>query len=291
VFTKITTGVAMKVKFWGTRGSIATPGQDTAIYGGNTTCVEVVCNEGQRVVIDAGSGLRLLGEYMRDAGEHTSLYLLITHIHWDHLLGFPFFSPIHDEKTEIMVDGYPTCIKGIRYAFDNQMGDGFSPISFEDLEAKITYLGVLKREILRIGDVMIDKVPLNHPQGGYGYRFEEEGKRFVFITDNELNLSGEGHGIPELYVRFCEGADILVHDAQYTPEEFSMRRGWGHSNFEDALELALKAGVKKLLLFHHDPTRTDKQLEAIEQRCKKIVKDRGSDVEVEAAREGQELVL
>ncbi|RLB34825.1 MAG: MBL fold metallo-hydrolase [Deltaproteobacteria bacterium] len=281
----------MKIKFWGTRGSIASPGRDTVKYGGNTTCVEVISSEGARIVVDAGSGIRLLGEHIRDAEERADLYLLITHIHWDHLLGFPFFSPIHDEKAEIKVDGYPTCMKGIRYPFDNQMGDGFFPISFEDLEAKITYLGVLKREPLRIGGMVVDKVVLNHPQGGYGYKFEQDGKTFVFITDNELGPAGQKDGIQHLYVEFCKGADILVHDAQYTPEEFSARRGWGHSNFEDALELALRAGVRKLLLFHHDPTRTDKELEAIEQRCRKIVKDRDSTLEVEAAREGEELVL
>ncbi|RLB25006.1 MAG: MBL fold metallo-hydrolase [Deltaproteobacteria bacterium] len=281
----------MRIKFWGTRGSIATPGKDTVTYGGNTTCVEVTSSEGQRVVIDAGSGIRLLGEHMKAKGEHAALYLLITHIHWDHLLGFPFFSPIHDKQCKIKVDGYPTCMKGIRYAFDNQMGDGFFPISFEDLEAEITYLGVLKREALRIGDMVIDKVPLTHPQGGFGFRFQDQGKVVVFITDNELSAKGQSPDTMEQYVRFSEGADLLIHDAQYTPGEISQRKGWGHSNFEDTLELAIRAGVGRLLLFHHDPTRTDKELEAIERRCRTIVKERGSELEVEAAREGEEIGL
>ncbi len=281
----------MKFKLWGTRGSIATPGRETVTYGGNTTCVELTSLEGHRIVIDAGSGIRILGEHIRATEEPAELYLLITHIHWDHLLGFPFFSPIHERRWKINVDGYPTCMKGIRYPFDNQMGDGFFPISFEDLEAEITYLGVLKRQPLRIGEMIIDKVDLTHPQGGFGFRFREHGKVLVFITDNELPPQGEGSDLVDRYIKFSEGADTLIHDAQYTPEEFSERRGWGHSNYEDAVRLAIRAGVRKLILFHHDPSRTDKEVSVIERHCKRIVKDQKSGLEVEAAREGAEIVL
>ncbi len=281
----------MKIKFWGTRGSIATPGKETVTYGGNTTCVEVVSPQGHRVVIDAGSGIRLLGDLLEITSESTEIYLLITHIHWDHLLGFPFFSPIHDSGCKIKVDGYPSCMKGIRYPFDNQMGDGFFPISFEDLEAEITYLGVVKKEPLHIGEMVIDKVALTHPQGGFGFRFREQGKTLVFITDNELPREGESPELMDRYVAFSEGADLLIHDAQYTPDEFSGRRGWGHSNYEDTVKLAMRAGVRKLILFHHDPSRTDKEVSEIEKHCRRIAKEQRSDLEVEAAREGAEVDL
>ena len=281
----------MKIKFWGTRGSIATPGKDTVIYGGNTTCVEVASSQGHRIVIDAGSGIRVLGEHISAAEDPAELHLLITHIHWDHLLGFPFFAPIHEKWWKIKVDGYPTCMKGIRYPFDNQMGDGFFPISFEDLEAEITYLGVIKREPLQIGDMEIDKVDLTHPQGGFGFRFREHGKTIVFITDNELPPEDESANLMDRYIAFSEGASLLIHDAQYTPDEFSKRRGWGHSNYESTVKLAIRAGVRKLILFHHDPSRTDKEVREIERDCRKIVKRQKSALEVEAAREGAEIVL
>ena len=280
----------MKIRFWGTRGSIPTPGKDKVIYGGNTTCVEVISSDGQRVIIDAGSGIRALGEQLMENREHTELYLLITHIHWDHLLGFPFFSPIHDKDCTIKVDGYPACMKGIRYPFDNQMGDGFFPISFEDLEAQITYIGVLKREPLRIGSMVITKVALTHPQGGFGFRFQDQGREMVFITDNELIPDSEGTGNMDQYIQFCKDAHLLIHDAQYSPTEILKRRGWGHSNYEDTIDLAIKAGVQRLLLFHHDPTRTDEDLKEIEKHCQEMIKRRGSGLQVEAAREGQELV-
>ncbi len=279
----------MKVRFWGTRGSIATPGKETVIYGGNTTCVEIILSDGQRVVIDAGTGIRALGQKMKAGGEDVDFYLFITHIHWDHVLGFPFFSPIHEEKTTIRIDGFPNCMKGIRYPFENRMGDGFFPVSFDDLKAHIIYLDKLRKGPLHIGDTIVDTVLLHHPQGGYGYRFREGDRILVFITDNEL-VKGEAEAF-DPYVRFCEGADLLIHDAQYGPEEIKRRRGWGHSNYEDVVSLAMKAGVSKLVLFHHDPSRTDLELQRIERHCVEIAGNHNSDLVVEAAREGSELTL
>jgi phosphoribosyl 1,2-cyclic phosphodiesterase len=129
----------MKITFWGTRGSIASPGRDTAIYGGNTTCLEIVLNSGRRVVVDAGTGIRVLGEQLSKGKEKVDIHLLITHIHWDHVLGFPFFKPLYDPSTKIRVDGYPTCMKGLRFTFDNKMGDGFFPVKFSELKAQIPF--------------------------------------------------------------------------------------------------------------------------------------------------------
>ncbi|MEJ2025166.1 MAG: MBL fold metallo-hydrolase, partial [Deltaproteobacteria bacterium] len=122
----------MKIKFWGTRGSIAAPGKDTALYGGNTTCLELTLESGRTVIVDAGTGIRRLGEQLQALEGPVDIHLLITHIHWDHVLGFPFFGPIYDPATNIVLDGYPTCMKGLRYTFDNKMGDGFFPVRFDD---------------------------------------------------------------------------------------------------------------------------------------------------------------
>ncbi len=177
----------MIVRFWGTRGSIAAPGKDTTVYGGNTTCVEVILGGGRRVVIDAGTGIRLLGRRLEEEMERVEIHLLITHIHWDHVLGFPFFGPVYKESTRLFIDGYPSCMKGLRYAFDNHMGDGFFPVRFDELKAQVHYLDTLSRGPLEIEGTLIETIPLQHPQGGFGYRFTEGDKTLVFITDNELS--------------------------------------------------------------------------------------------------------
>ena len=186
----------MNVKFWGTRGSIAAPGKDTVIYGGNTCCVEILLNCGERVIIDAGSGIRPLGDHLMATEEQVAVFLLMTHVHWDHVQGFPFFDPVFKPATKISVDGAPRCIKGLRAIFDTQIGDGFFPIRFEDLAARIHYLDKLRYGALSIKNTTITTVPLQHPQGGFGFRFEEDGRSFVFITDNELTRKKVARHLP-----------------------------------------------------------------------------------------------
>jgi phosphoribosyl 1,2-cyclic phosphodiesterase len=281
----------MKVKFWGTRGSIPVPGKDTTIYGGNTTCLEITTKSGGTIIVDAGTGIRALGEHLMSKSEKVDVQLLITHIHWDHVLGFPFFSPIYNPTTTIRVDGFPTCMKGLRYAFDNKMGDGFFPVKFEDLKAKIKHTDRLRRGSLSIDGVHIESVPLQHPQGGVGYRFREGKKSLVFITDNELTDEAWAGRHPEDFVRFCEGADILIHDAQYTPEEIGARKGWGHSHYAAALDLAVTARAKRLILFHHDPNRKDPEVSAIKVRCEELAAERRAGIRIEAATEDSEFKL
>lgn len=281
----------MKVRFWGTRGSIAAPGKDTIVYGGNTCCVEILLNCGVTVVIDAGTGIRPLGDHLIALGETVDIHLLITHVHWDHIQGFPFFDPVFKPSTRISIDGARRCIKGVRAIFDNKLGDGFFPIRFEDLRADIRYLDQLHYGPLKIHNTTISTVPLQHPQGGLGFRFQEDNKSFVFITDNELTREiWQGKRIED-FVPFCRNADILVHDAQFIPEEIEAHRGWGHSDYSTALELAMKARVKRLILFHHEPARTDREVALIEKKCRELAKKHRSDIIIEAAKEGSELIL
>lgn len=281
----------MKIRFWGTRGSTPVPGKETTIYGGNTTCVEIRLDSGKTIIIDAGTGIRSLGNKIMEEGRSRDIYLLITHIHWDHILGFPFFNPIYDPSIKIFIDGNYNCLKGLKNTFDNKMGDGFFPISFKELSADINYLGQLAMNELEVDDMVIDSIPLHHPQGGMGLRFREGDRSFVFITDNELSGEPWEGRKPENYEKFSRNADILVHDAQYTPEEINNRMGWGHSDYEAACTLAKKAGVKKLILFHHDPNRTDSQLKDVEEMCLKKAEKENSPVEIMAAREGSEFEL
>ena len=281
----------MKIKFWGTRGSIPVPGKDTTIYGGNTTCLEITLNSGRTVIIDAGTGIRRLGEKLIKENRNKDIHLLITHIHWDHVFGFPFFYPIYDRSTKIYIDGNHNCLKGLKYTFDNKMGDGFFPITFNDLRAEITYLEKLVNGPLEIDGTVIDSIPLHHPQGGMGFRFREGNKIFVFITDNELvGKMWEGRSLKE-YIDFCKDADILIHDSQYTPEEIDKRMGWGHSDYKAAFELAYNADAKKLILFHHDPPRTDAEIKAIEVLCKDLAEKKKSDMVIYAAKEDSEIDL
>lgn len=279
----------MKIRFWGTRGSIAAPGRHTVRYGGNTTCVEFLMESGKRVVIDAGTGIRLLGEKLAAEGEKVDILLLVTHIHWDHVLGFPFFAPIYDSRCKIRVDGLPNCLRGLRFTFDNQLGDGFFPVKFEELKADIRYLGILKKGPLQIDGAVIEPIPLNHPHGGFGYRFQEKGKTAVFVTDNELRGAPWPGRHLEDYVAPCREADILIHDAQYLPEEIEERRGWGHSDYVGACTLAVQAHAERLVLFHHDPSRKDGDVARIAAAANALVEEMGAAVEVEAAEEGSEI--
>ncbi len=281
----------MRIKFWGTRGSIAVPGENTTMYGGNTTCLEITLQNERKVIIDAGTGIRALGQKLVLENEKVDIHLLITHIHWDHIIGFPFFAPIQNRTSKIMVDGYHTCMKGLRYTFDNKMGDGFFPVRFEDLKAEIKYLERLKDGVLEIDGTLVNSVPLQHPQGGFGFRFLEGEKTLVFITDNELRKDAWIGKSPKEYANFCKDADILIHDCQYTPQEIDERRGWGHSDYEAVLELALEANVKKLILFHHDPSRKDAEVTAIKVLCEDLARKRNSTIKVEAAMENSELEL
>jgi len=281
----------MKVKFWGTRGSIPVPGKDTTTYGGNTTCLEITLESGRTIIIDAGTGIRPLGQQLLAEGGKIDVHLLITHIHWDHVQGFPFFDPVYNPESKIKIDGFPTCMKGLRVPFDNKMGDGFFPLQFDDLKAEMSYLDTLNHGPLKVDDVIIDSIPLQHPQGGFGFRFREGKKRFVFITDNELTEEAWAERHPEDYVRFCKDADILIHDAQYTPEELEKRRGWGHSDYLSTLNLALKSNVKKLVLFHHDPSRKDPEVASIKAHCEELARKSHSDMVIDAAKEGSELTI
>jgi len=281
----------MRIKFWGTRGSIPVPGNETTIYGGNTTCLEIILEGGRTVIIDAGTGIRPLGEKLIKEKKNKDIHLLITHIHWDHLFGFPFFNPIYDPSTKIYVDGSSNSFRGLQNTFNNKIGDGFFPISFDDLRAKIIYLERLANGPLEIDGTIIDSIPLHHPQGGLGFRFRERGKTFVFITDNELRGDKwEGRSFKE-YVEFCKDADVLIHDSQYTPEEIDKRKGWGHSDYQAAFELAYNAGIKKLILFHHDPYRTDKEVKTIELLCKDLAEKKNSAIMIQAAKEDSEIDL
>ena len=286
----------MKIKIWGCRGSLATPGEQTLRYGGNTTCVEVLTKDGRMIILDAGSGLCGLGRTLMAERKSAHVSMLLTHAHWDHLCGFPFFDPAYSPEFRITLCGGPDPKHSLREYLGRQMEPPFFPVPFDQLRAQIDFGCECGRpcggRIAAMDHGPICKsVPLNHPNGGFGFKLQADGGTFVFLPDNELGFHHEdGPGFTE-FVDFCRGADLLFHDAQYTDAEYEKNRGWGHSSYADTLRMASEAGVTRLGLFHHDPTRTDDDLDRQVEWCRHQLRKAGSSVDCFACAEGMVIDL
>ena len=291
--------MAAYVKFWGTRGSIPTPASWTRVYGGNTPCVEV--RFGETVFIcDAGSGIRELGKDLvarRPAPQQ--LHLLITHTHWDHIQGFPFFEPVYMPATQIRVYGREGDVNRPYQLLSGQMSSDYFPVSFKDLGASIVD-DHLEDGQKKIDGVLVRSIPLNHPGGCLGYSFEKDGRKIFYATDNELEITpgdvfpdpantGPLRHFPKALVQAAHGADLLVLDAQYDDKEYASRKKWGHSSCFSATDFAIQAGAKNLALFHHDPESTDRKLDETVHSCRQRAHSRGAELIIMAAREGVEL--
>lgn len=278
-----------RIKFWGVRGSIPTPGPHTARIGGNTSCVEV--NAGQTLVIlDGGTGLRLLGEELVKRGAPVSTYMFFSHVHWDHIQGFPFFIPIFQPNNEIHIFGGKNLEMTLGETLAGQMNFPNFPVTLETCAAKMHFKEFEDGQALTLGkNVSIKGLPLQHPNGCYGYRIEYKGSVFTYCTDTEHSQDPD---TPDANVlELAKDADVFVYDSQYTPAQYTGQEGgfpkigWGHSTYVEAARLAKLANVKKLVLFHHDPGHTDEQIMEIEQACQKLFPN------CEAAKEGLEFIL
>ena len=280
----------MRIKVWGCRGSIPSPGGDTSKYGGNTTCIEVRLGDGSLVVIDAGSGIRNLGRELVRRREPRLIHLFLTHAHWDHLQGFPFFLPAYQKGFTLQVWGGPRSAATLRSYLRQQLTPPFFPVKFAELGAAIRFPARPATQI-SIGGTSIQSIPLTHPDGGYGFKFSEEGRTFVFLTDNELSHKHHGGLDFDDYLRFSEGADLLIHDAEYTPEQYTMTKGWGHSVYNDALRLAMDARAKQFGLFHHNQDRTDAEQDEIVDDCRRIAKGKKAKLKCFALETDMEITL
>lgn len=280
----------MKITVWGCRGTLPTPGQSTLKYGGNTTCLEIRNNKGFPTIIDAGSGLRFLGKKLLQEENCKEMCLMLTHSHWDHLMGFPFFQPAYFSRFRINICGIQSARNYMRHSLARQLEAPYFPVDFEQLKAQFNFT-CNGPGCDQCHNMKIETISLSHPNGGFGFKFTENGQHFVFLTDNELGYRQPDGKDPHEYAEFCRDADLLFHDAQYTDKEYLKTRTWGHSTYAQALKLAMDANVKRLGLFHHDPDRTDTELDTIVSELQKTVADAGSDLDVFAVKEGMTIEL
>jgi phosphoribosyl 1,2-cyclic phosphodiesterase len=266
----------LKLRFWGVRGSVPTPQKRNMGYGGNTSCLEVTLPSGEILVFDAGTGICELGPSLLD---QKLIHIFFTHLHWDHLQGLPFFAPLYGPDTLLKFYSSSYCGE-LKNGLESQMRRPHFPVDFEKARSRREFIdmGISK---VHIGPATITPFPLNHPNGACGYRIECGGAVIVYATDRE-----HGHAeLDSLFDQWAQGADLLIHDAQYRPEEFDKYRNWGHSTWEEAVRVANLCGVKQLALFHHDPKHDDDMVAAIETAARKQC--RGAF----AAREGMTITL
>lgn len=279
----------MNIRVWGARGSIPVSGREYIKYGGDTTCLEVRTKNDDIIIIDAGTGLRRLGNLLVKEGR-TEYHMLFTHVHWDHLLGFPFFKPLYRDDTKIWMYGGQMAQDSIKALISPVMNPPNFPVNYDNLSAHIEYQGECELEF-DIGSVEIKAIPISHPNEGMGYKLIEDGKSFVFLTDNELTYVHPGGRPFEEYLEFSKGTDLLIHDTEFTAEEYKRTKTWGHSVYNDVVDMAMRAGVKTLCLWHHNQDRKDDQVDWMLEDCRRLVKENGGSLECIAAYQDMEISL
>jgi len=267
----------MQIKCWGSRGSVPVSGPEYLKYGGDTTCLEVRTKGDDILIIDAGTGIRRLGNSLIRENR-TEYHFLFTHCHWDHILGFPFFKPNLDKRIRMIFHSGAFHKSYARHVLTRVMYPPNFPLKSSDIDAEVLFVKD-PPGTFHIGPMSLTPIPLSHPNTGCGYKLTEDGKTFVFLTDNELgHVHPYGLSYPD-YRDFSKGADLLIHDAEYTPEEYQTTIRWGHSSYRDVLKLAMEAGVGKLGLFHLNQDRTDADMDRIVQDCRDEISKAGDPLE------------
>lgn len=273
----------MRVTFHGVRGSVPAPGPQTSRYGGNTSCVEVQLSDGSTLALDAGTGLRELGKTLAREGRQSPVHLFLSHTHWDHVMGLPFFAPLYDKNNHLLV--YPLANEAQERFQRNIFDDIHFPVSVNDIPSKVEFARP-EGDVWQVGSARVRRIQLNHPGGAQGFRIDDEdGSSMAYLTDNEMNAARPVITVDDL-ARFSDGVNLLIHDAQYVPSDMPHKRGFGHSLVEDVLKLGEYAKPKDLVLFHHDPDRSDDALDQIGLEAKAWLAGHAKDVGLLVAHEG-----
>jgi len=274
---------AMCLQFWGVRGSIPAPVPSTVRYGGNTACISLDLGYNTLLVLDAGTGMRALGQALE--AREADIFVLLSHAHWDHIQGFPFFAPLYQPHR--MISLLPIHLGHTLWcsALDQMDGAHF-PVTPDDLPSRVLCLMEGAQEVFQTRGCHLTRIATNHPGGGTGYRIEHGGRSVVYLTDNELDPPYEKVTGFDEFVEFCRQADVLIHDAQYLQSDMPAKQGWGHSLVQHACQLAVAAEVKHLILFHHDPARTDDELDTIQEAAHVRLRTQNRPMQCTLAYEG-----
>lgn len=290
----------MTIRFWGTRGSIPTPGPHTVKYGGNTSCVEVDLGGDYLIIFDAGSGIRELGDSLQKSGERTKGHIFLSHFHWDHIQGLPFFAPIYLPENQFTIYGCENREVKLGKLLADQMESIYFPVPLRRFGAGLQFHPMDEGKHT-IEGFRLNTVHLNHPSNTLGYVIEHRERKFGYVTDNEFITDFTEKPKGDLRTQFDEynlkiidfirDADLIIIDSQYTKEEYQAKRGWGHSHYEAVLTVAMAANVKKCVLFHHDPTHSDDDIDRIVSHCQEIIRHKGGTMECIGAQEGLEISL
>ena len=285
-----------RVTFWGTRGSIPTPGPQTARYGGNTPCVAVEGAGGHLVILDAGTGIRALGlQLVEKQNGALRAEILLTHAHWDHIQGLPYFKPFFAAGNAVRIWGSRQGTASLEAILRQQMDPAVFPVPLDALSASLTVQEIGAGEFT-MGEFRVRAMKLRHPGTTLGYRLTPVagGASLAYVTDNELGPGGH-YPLPPTwradFIAFLKGVDVLVHDAMYTPAQLETHRGWGHSTYDEAVTLAAEADVRRLVLFHHEPEHADAVMDELVAAAQQTARSRGLKLEVLAAQEGMQLTL
>lgn len=266
------------------RGSTPSPGVDFAVFGGHTSCVSVQGRDGTRLIFDAGTGLRVLGDQLL-ANEETDFHLFLTHLHWDHIIGLPFFKPLYRPSSHLRVHPLSTPEQDRFRSEPVIISAPHHPVGLDQLPSR--WEAVDSGGDFQLGCLRVQRIPLAHPGGAVGFRVDEEGGgSFLYLTDNELEPGWEDTDFGRGLIERSKGADLMLHDAQYTPADMPLKRGWGHSEVQEVLKLGRRAEVSTLVPFHHDPERTDAQLHQLETEGQTWARDIDDGLTVRFAREG-----
>jgi phosphoribosyl 1,2-cyclic phosphodiesterase len=281
----------MNIRFWGTRGSIPVPGKSAAKYGGNTPCVELRSAD-NLFILDGGSGMRELGNKLIQENTVKDIHILISHYHWDHIQGIPFFKPLYNKNYNLVFYGLSTSHYSLEKLLSSQMAPEHFPISIEEVSASVQFRNIYPDDNLEFGELKITTYQANHPSVTLVYKFEKGNKSFIYMTDNELKFEQNKNSVEyKNLVEFCRGCDYLIHDAMFDEESEQNSRGWGHSSNISLAEFAIHCNTKNIVLFHYNPDYSDQKINTLLQETKKYFKSRKSLINCIASKEGLEIKL